>query len=65
MNNQKYNFTPTQSFFVLAILIAAFVGWILNIVAIVGHDFATEIGFGVVRVIGVFIPIIGAVLGYV
>jgi hypothetical protein len=48
----------------LVVIIAGIVGWVLNIVAIVGHDFVNEIGMGIVRVIGVFVPIIGAVLGY-
>lgn len=50
---------------VMGLLIAGLIGWVLNIVKIVGVDWSTEIGLGIVRVIGVIIPIIGAVLGYV
>jgi hypothetical protein len=49
----------------LSIFIAAIAGWIMNLVAIVNHDFALEVGLGIVRVIGVFIAPIGAVLGYI
>jgi hypothetical protein len=49
----------------LVVIIVGIVGWVLNIVSIVGHDFAAEIGMGIIRVIGVFVPIIGAVLGYI
>jgi hypothetical protein len=49
----------------LGIIIAAIVGWIMNLGAIIDHDFALETGMGILRVIGVFMAPIGAVLGYI
>jgi hypothetical protein len=49
----------------LGIVIAAIAGWIMNLGAIVDHDFVLETGMGILRVIGVFVAPIGAVLGYI
>lgn len=60
---KRDKFTSGAILGIFALIIAGIVGWILNIVMIF-HD--TEFsGMMVVRVIGVFIPIIGAVLGYI
>jgi hypothetical protein len=56
--------TITKALFVLGTLLAALYGWIANIVTIFGLTVADSIGEIVVRVIGVFIPFIGAILGY-
>ena len=46
----------------LTVIIAGVLGWILNIVALVG---ANEIaGMEIARIAGIFIPPLGAVLGY-
>lgn len=47
----------------LALWIAGIVGWVLNIVAIANADFAHVTGMLVLRIIGVFLPPIGSVLG--
>jgi hypothetical protein len=60
----KSNMSVAAAIAWLVVIFAGILGWVLNIVAIVGHDFAAEVGMGIVRVIGVFVPIIGAVLGY-
>lgn len=40
------------------------VGWVLNIIELAGMSFEPITGLAVLRVIGVFIPPLGAVLGY-
>ncbi len=47
-----------------AILIAAIYGWIANFVAILAMNADTQVGWIIGRIIGVFVPFIGAVLGY-
>lgn len=44
--------------------LAAVVGWVMNIMDIVKSDFSSITGLLVLRVIGVFVPPLGAVLGY-
>jgi hypothetical protein len=44
--------------------VAAVVGWILNIVAIAGSSFDVLSGMLILRVIGIFVAPLGAVLGY-
>lgn len=46
----------------LAIMVAAVVGWVLNIVAIA--QTTTFSGFVILRAIGVFIAPLGAILGW-
>ena len=48
----------------LSVLLAAIVGWILNIVTIFYSNFSVISGTLVLRVIGVFIPPIGAFMGW-
>lgn len=47
-----------------AAVLAIGVGWVLNIIALAGMSFDPITGLAVLRVIGVFIPPLGAVLGY-
>lgn len=48
----------------VAFLVAAFTGWVLNIVAILGmSDILT--GEGALRIVGIFIPPLGAVMGFI
>ena len=49
---------------VAALVLGLVIGWTLNIVAIVNMDSVFS-GMGVVRVIGIFIAPLGAVLGYI
>jgi len=48
----------------LIVGLAGVVGWVMNIVDIVNSDFSSITGMLVVRIIGVFVPPLGAVLGY-
>ena len=48
-----------------AVLIAGIYGWVMNIVAIANSDFAAISGILVLRVVGIFLPPLGAVMGYV
>ncbi len=53
------------SFWVMfAIGAALAIGWIMNIVAIVNSNFNDITGLLVMRIIGVFIAPLGAILGY-
>jgi len=63
MKNQK-GFTLFEVMAVLFI-IAAIGGWITNIVVIAHSDFNHIDGMLVIRVIGIFLAPLGAVLGYV
>lgn len=48
----------------LAIVLLAIGGWIANVVKIVGSDFNDITGLLVIRIIGVFMAPLGAVLGF-
>lgn len=47
-----------------AVVLLIGIGWVINIVELVGTSFDPLTGLAVLRVIGVFIPPLGAVLGY-
>lgn len=49
---------------VLAIVLTGIGGWIANIVKLIDSDFARMSGLSVMRVIGVFVAPLGAVLGF-
>jgi hypothetical protein len=51
-------------FFYLIIVVAAILGWILNIIKLVDSDFAHLTGMIVMRCIGVVMAPLGVVLGY-
>lgn len=66
----KFTFkSPSGSVIALliyAVLLVAFVsGWVMNVMAIAGSSFDTISGMLVLRVIGVFLAPLGAVLGWV
>ena len=44
--------------------LAAIIGWVMNIIELIGMTFDPITGMAVGRVIGVFVPPLGAVLGY-
>lgn len=48
----------------LTFVIAAIVGWVMNIIAIFNMTAATPVGWVVGRIVGVFVPFIGAIVGY-
>jgi hypothetical protein len=62
MKHQK-GFTSVELFIVLLVALGG-IGWIWNIVKIVGSDFANITGMLVMRCVGVFIAPLGAVLGF-
>lgn len=62
MKNQK-GFTLTEVIFVI-IIFALAGGWIANIVKLAGMSFDHATGVLILRAIGVFIPPLGAVMGY-
>jgi len=47
----------------LAIIVAALVGWVMNIVAIFHSNFSSITGELVLRVIGVFVAPLGSIMG--
>jgi len=48
----------------LALITAAAVGWVLNVIAIFAMTDATPLGWVIGRILGVFVPFIGAISGY-
>lgn len=50
--------------FTLAVFIAAFYGWVANIVALI-NDANMSMGMIAARAIGIFVAPVGAVLGYI
>lgn len=48
----------------LAIIIAGGYGWIMNIVSLAGMDAVLSTGMGILRIVGIFVAPLGAVLGY-
>lgn len=57
-------FTSVELFVVLVVLLGG-VGWVWNIVKIAGSDFAQITGLLILRIVGVFLAPLGAVLGYI
>lgn len=50
--------------FQLALIFAVAIGWVLNIVNIFKSDFELT-GIFVLQVVGIFIPPLGAIMGYI
>lgn len=50
--------------FLLVIVPAAAIGWVWNIVKLVGMTLDPITGLLIVRVVGIFIPPLGAIVGY-
>jgi len=48
----------------IAIVLIIGSGWIMNIVEIVGSDFGNITGMLVIRCVGIFVPPLGGVMGY-
>lgn len=49
------------AFFIFGLFVA---GWVMNIIEIFGSDFSQITGMLVIRVIGVFLAPIGAIVGW-
>lgn len=47
------------------IVVAGVIGWIMNIVKLIANMNLPITGVFVLRIVGIFVPIIGAVLGWV
>lgn len=52
------------AFFMLVIIPGAVIGWVWNIVKLCAMSFDPLTGLLVVRAIGIFVPPVGAVVGY-
>ena len=63
----KISFANTAMgvFLYLSLLILLLGGWVMNIVEIVNYDFASITGMIILRIAGIFIAPLGAVLGWV
>jgi hypothetical protein len=62
----KYKTSSNTAVIVYLALIAAFIyGWIANIVSIAHSDLSTLTGMLILRVAGIFVAPLGAILGYV
>lgn len=48
----------------VALAIAGGVGWVWNIVKLIAMNFDPLTGLLVVRIVGIFVPPVGAVVGY-
>jgi hypothetical protein len=59
------NFSTSIIVIWICVFLVGLCGWISNIFTIAHSDFAHVTGLLVLRVIGVFIPPLGAVLGFV
>ena len=63
----KISFANTTMgvFLYLTLLILLLGGWVMNLVEIVNYDFASITGMIILRIAGIFIAPLGAVLGWV
>ncbi len=55
------------TFYTIIILIVpvSIIGWISNIIQVIGIDNISDSTLGIVKLIGIFVPPLGAVLGVV
>lgn len=63
----KYTYRPSSLggvLFLLALVLVAVGGWVANIVKLFGSDFSPLTGEVVLRVVGVFVAPLGAILGF-
>ena len=55
----------TITFVIIALLvIAGICGWIMNIVIIIHNHATMDLVIGALRIIGIFVPPLGAILGF-
>lgn len=62
MKSQK-GFTVVEVI-IAALIIAGGIGWVWNIVKLIGMGLDPITGLLIVRAIGIFVPPVGAVVGY-
>lgn len=57
-------FVEKYVLFWLIVLVVVGIGWVMNIIDLLGTSFDPITGLAILRVVGIFIPPLGAVLGY-
>lgn len=62
MSNNNVAALGVIGMFLMMVLLV--IGWIMNIVTIASSSFEAATGELVVRVIGIFVPVIGGVIGW-
>ena len=48
----------------LILVVTVAVGWILNIISLTGMEQPLQSAIGILRIVGIFIPPLGTVMGY-
>jgi hypothetical protein len=48
----------------LGIVVLGAIGWVLNIITIFNTDHILDSGKGILRVVGIFVPPLGAIMGW-
>jgi hypothetical protein len=61
---KKQNGYTTIALVIIGLYVAAAVGWVWNIVKIIGADWSHIGGMLIARVIGAFLAPLGAILGF-
>lgn len=66
MKRKQLGFTANELLAVMGIAVVAIgaAGWVWNIVKLAGSDFGVFTGLLIVRVVGIFVPPVGAIVGY-
>jgi len=62
--SSKVDVGLTGSLAIIAVFIAGVIGWVMNIMTIAGSEFTPITGLLVLRVVGIFVAPLGAVLGW-
>lgn len=62
--NRNGNVSVLGAVILLVIIVVGGYGWVMNIVKLVGSDFAQITGVLVVRTVGIFMAPLGIVMGY-
>lgn len=65
--DNKSKLRALKSFIAVSVLfaIAAMTGWVMNFLAVCMGDYTTLDGIEIVRIVGLFVPPLGAVMGYI
>lgn len=61
---KHHGYTGTAILIWLVIVLALGIGWVMNIIAIMHSDFGRLSGVLVLRVVGIFVVPLGALMGY-
>jgi hypothetical protein len=49
----------------VVVVLVGLLGWVFNVLNILARDSLDPVGLLLLQIIGVFVPLIGAILGYV